>query len=131
MRSKKKCKECDNVLPAATKKCNKCGYVFFERRKRRLPKNLIDWKTLKPKQEIKLYGADYYKINEEETIDMSNNGKYTVVDIDEKGLVLYGKNGFCYQNMVNSGLCEAGFIRVIPKIGTVNVRGKTVQRDSK
>ena len=111
----KACPQCDTLCHISTKKCADCEYQFYTRRKRRTPKKLADWKTLKRGDKIKVFGGDYYKLGEL-IIDMSNSGIYFVEHITEEGVGMRGAGGYAFQNMVREGESPSGIIRVIPKI---------------
>lgn len=102
-------------MAAATKKCKGCGHSFFSVRKKKLSKAEFNWKELKRGDRIRIYGGDYCIIDDI-FIDMSHSGTFTVTGIDDQGLLLSGKMGFCYQNMVRDGKSPSGIVRVIPRI---------------
>lgn len=119
MRNIKKCPKCNKKLATAIKTCPKCSHSFFERRKKHAKFTEIEWTSLKKGDRIQLVSRDYFLKKGGEALDMGHSGKFTVMNVTENGMVLYGATGFCFQNMTFEGDSKAGFKVQPPKVGKI------------
>ncbi len=107
----KSCPQCASIVHTRTKFCE-CGYVFeFSYKKPSIPEKYkkwqeIDWKTLQRGSIIYVDSQDYWLDATQTKIHVGECGEYSVKEVRADGLLLHGKNGYCFQPMRDLGFQE-------------------------
>ena len=101
-KGKKTCDNCGELTGPRAYMCPKCQHPFVfavqskERKNTRLIRN-FNWKDLEKGDRIKATGGPYY-VSEGEFIPMGCRGRFTVMGIDDNGIIAYGakSGGWCH-----------------------------------
>lgn len=109
-KGKKSCEQCGTLTGPRAYMCPECNHPFVfavqskEKRTTRLIKN-FNWKELQVGDTIKSTGGPYY-VKGCDFIPMGYRGKYTVVRLDEEGIIAYStKGGYCHIYMGRDKQC--------------------------
>ncbi len=114
----RECPQCLLRIHTSLKRCI-CGHIFIQNRK--IPqkyKNFveIDWTEVAVKDKIYVENKNVW-IHDQSVLEMGESGEYSVKDIMNVGLLLFGKNGFYFQDMINFGFSDkTGILRKKPCI---------------
>lgn len=102
-RGQKLCGNCNKINGARSYVCKYCNNQFEIRakhnkliKKKKIKKYVdIDWRSLEKNDKIKLLGrsGNYHLNSNGDKTYLSDPGVYTIVSIDENGLVVYGNEG--------------------------------------
>ena len=100
-KGKKTCDNCGTLTGPRAYMCPSCQTPFMfavqskEKKNTKVIRN-FDWHELESGDKIKATGGPYY-VKGGEFIPMGYRGKFTVVSLDEKGIVGYSeKGGYCH-----------------------------------
>ena len=112
-RGQKLCKNCNNINGARAYICKHCNKEFeirgnnvkstkVKRKKKGFTKS-IDWKTIGRGDVIYVKGrtGNYYIGQDGDKTYTTDKGVYTVAEIKDNGLLVYGKRGYTYIYMGN------------------------------
>ena len=107
-RGQKLCKNCNGINGARSHVCKHCNAPFVKnttgdhvtktkRRKKRFKKysSIDNWQDLSRGENIKVirgYGSYYMNENGEKQY-LADGGIYSIISVDTKGLVVYGRDG--------------------------------------
>lgn len=100
-KGKKTCDNCGTLTGPRAYMCPNCNTPFSFKVQSREKKNTklirnFNWRELEPGDKIKSTGGPYY-VKGSDFIPMGYRGKYTVVNIDQEGIVAYSsKGGYCH-----------------------------------
>lgn len=107
-RGQKLCKNCNNINGARAYICKHCNKKFeirgdvvkkmkVKRKKKGFEKS-TDWKTIKLGDVIYVNGrtGNYYIGQDGDKTYTTDKGVYTVAEIKDNGLLVYGKRGYTY-----------------------------------
>lgn len=107
-RGQKLCKSCNNINGARAYICKHCNKEFevrgdvvkkikIKRKKKGFEKS-TDWKTIKKGDVIYVKGrtGNYYIGYDGDKTYTTDKGVYTVAEIKDNGLLVYGKRGYTY-----------------------------------
>lgn len=107
-RGQKLCKNCNNINGARAYICKHCNKEFevrgdvvkkikIKRKKKGFEKS-TDWKTIKKGDVIYVNGrtGNYYIGHDGDKTYTTDKGVYTVAEIKDNGLLVYGKRGYTY-----------------------------------
>ena len=100
-KGKKTCDNCGTLTGPRAYMCPNCNTPFAFKAQSREKKNTklirnFNWRELEPGDKIKSTGGPYY-VKGSDFIPMGYRGKYTVVNIDQEGIVAYSsKGGYCH-----------------------------------
>lgn len=109
-KGKKTCEKCGTLTGPRAYMCPSCStpFVFAAKSKERKNTRFIrdfNWKELEVGEKIKANGGPYY-VKGSDFIPMGYRGKFTVVSIDEEGIVGYSeKGGYCHIYMGRDKQC--------------------------
>lgn len=117
---KKVCVKCSSLNAISAKKCinEECGNPFFVKKEKAVNKDLLveDWTKLQKGEKVQVYSNDFFNDKNGISIDIGNSGRFTVINVTNTGLVMRGEHGFCFQDMLKSGISIAGFNVSPPRI---------------
>jgi len=107
-RGQKLCKNCNGINGARSHVCKHCNKAFevrgdtvqrmrIKRKKKGFEKS-TDWKTINKGDVIYINGrtGNYYIGQDGNRTYTTDKGVYTVADIKDNGLFVYGKRGYTY-----------------------------------
>lgn len=109
-KGKKTCDNCGTLTGPRAYMCPNCNTPFVFAAQSREKKNTrvireFNWRELEAGEKIKATGGPYY-VKGGEFIPMGYRGKFTVVSLDEKGIVGYSeKGGYCHIYMGRDKQC--------------------------
>ena len=100
----KSCSSCGFCTGPRAYVCPKCNTPFIFKVKSKEKKNTkiirnVNWKELVNGDIIKVNGGPYFMNKDGEYVPMGYRGKFVVEDIDDKGILAWGKSkfsGFCH-----------------------------------
>lgn len=120
---KKLCEKCKCENHPRVKIC-KCGnkFIFKNKSKNKQKFKKINWKDLVPGDKIKVKGGPYW-VGSSGKISMGYKGDYSVVGLDENGIIAYGigkNSGFCHIWMSDKVKNENKTIKIPHKIKKIN-----------
>jgi len=100
-KGKKTCDNCGTLTGPRAYMCPHCQTPFMfavqskEKKNTKVIRN-FDWRELEAGDKIKVTGGPYY-VKGGEFIPMGYRGKFTVVSLDDKGIIGYSeKGGYCH-----------------------------------
>ncbi len=112
-RGKKICDNCGTPAGPRALVCSNCGTKFTFKPKSREQKNTkvirnFNWKELENGDRIKVSGGPYWLSSEGEYIPMGCRGKFTVLGLDNNGIIAHGvkEGGFCHIYMGKDDQCS-------------------------
>jgi len=114
----KKCSSCGELAHPRVKVC-KCGNKFIFKIKKREKYRSVEWTELQKGDIIRVKGGPIWINSSGIKTSMGYKGKYTVVSVDQNGIVGYGidKNGgFCHIWMKGKVKKDNGIIKIPHKI---------------
>ena len=96
MKGQKTCPSCGKGTGPRAFSCS-CGHTFVFKAKSKEAKNTkiirdVNWRELVKGDRIKARGGSYY-VCKGEFIPMGANGKFTVCEIHDNGILAYGSDG--------------------------------------
>lgn len=110
-KGKKTCDKCGTMTGPRAYMCPNCNTPFVfavkskERRSTKIIKN-FDWRELQAGEKIKATGGPYF-VKGSDFIPMGYRGKFTVVSIDNQGIIAYSeKGGYCHIYMGRDKQCK-------------------------
>lgn len=110
MKGQKLCDSCGRGNGPRSYMCKYCNTPFVfkvqskEKRNTRLIKD-FNWRELEAGDKIKATGGPYY-VKGSDFIPMGYRGKFTVISIDDKGIIGYSeKGGYCHIYMGRDKQC--------------------------
>ena len=94
-KGKKICDNCGTPAGARALVCSNCGNKFAFKPKSKEQKNTkvirnFNWKELESGDKIKVSGGPYWLSSEGEYIPMGCRGKFTVLGLDNNGIIAHG-----------------------------------------
>lgn len=111
MKGQKICDNCGHGTGPRAYMCPKCQTPFMFAVKSKEKKNTrvireFDWRELEFGEKIKATGGPYY-VKGSDFIPMGYRGKFTVVSLDDNGIVGYSeKGGYCHIYMGKDKQCS-------------------------
>ena len=121
----KVCPNCNEANPARIRKCKKCEstFAFKIKKKKDRKEKISDWRELKTGDLIKVIGGPIFVDKEQNEIPMGYNGKFSVVSLDNNGIVAHGVDktcGFCHIWMGKEQTSPTGILRKPHKVYKIN-----------
>lgn len=110
MKGQKLCDNCGSGNGPRAYMCKSCNtpFVFKVQSKEKKSTKIIrafNWRDLETGEKIKATGGPYY-VKGSDFIPMGYRGKFTVISVDEQGIVGYSeKGGYCHIYMGNDKQC--------------------------
>jgi hypothetical protein len=109
-KGKKCCDKCGHCTGPRAYMCPECNhpFVFAVKSKERKNTRVIrefNWRELEAGEKIKATGGPYY-VKGSDFIPMGYRGKFTVMSVDEEGIIGYSdKGGYCHIYMGRDKQC--------------------------
>jgi len=130
-KGKKCCDKCGHCTGPRAYMCPECNhpFVFAVKSKERKNTRVIrefNWRELEAGEKIKATGGPYY-VKGSDFIPMGYRGKFTVMSVDEEGIIGYSdKGGYCHIYMGRDKQCpetkvwktKHRLVKLRPKIKT-------------
>lgn len=130
-KGKKCCDKCGHCTGPRAYMCPECNhpFVFAVKSKERKNTRVIrefNWRELEAGEKIKANGGPYY-VKGSDFIPMGYRGKFTVMSVDEEGIIGYSdKGGYCHIYMGRDKQCpetkvwktKHRLVKLKPKIKT-------------
>ena len=130
-KGKKCCDKCGHCTGPRAYMCPECNhpFVFSVKSKERKNTRVIrefNWRELEAGEKIKATGGPYY-VKGSDFIPMGYRGKFTVMSVDEEGIIGYSdKGGYCHIYMGRDKQCpetkvwktKHRLVKLKPKIKT-------------
>ena len=130
-KGKKCCDKCGHCTGPRAYMCPECNhpFVFAVKSKERKNTRVIrefNWRELEAGEKIKATGGPYY-VKGSDFIPMGYRGKFTVMSLDEEGIIGYSdKGGYCHIYMGRDKQCpetkvwktKHRLVKLKPKIKT-------------
>jgi len=130
-KGKKCCDKCGHCTGPRAYMCPECNhpFVFAVKSKERKNTRVIrefNWRELEAGEKIKATGGPYY-VKGSDFIPMGYRGKFTVMSVDEEGIIGYSdKGGYCHIYMGRDKQCpetkvwktKHRLVKLKPKIKT-------------
>lgn len=117
----KTCPKCGEKCAPRLRKCGKCGSVFAFKVKKKFHglSRVGDWKELQPGDHIRVSGGPVWIGKDLTETSMGYSGIYSVVSLDENGILARGIDkfsGYCHIWMGEEKKSDTGVIRRPHKI---------------
>ena len=109
-KGKKCCDKCGHCTGPRAYMCPECNHPFVFAVKSKEKKNTrvireFNWRELEAGEKIKATGGPYY-VKGSDFIPMGYRGKFTVMSVDEEGIIGYSdKGGYCHIYMGRDKQC--------------------------
>jgi hypothetical protein len=122
----KTCPNCGEKNPPRRRQCSKCETAFAFKVKKKKPKqsSVCDWRSLISGDYIKASGGPVWLDKDSNEMPMGYSGTYSVVGLDENGILALGKDktcGFCHIWMGDETVSESGIIKRPHKVFKLHV----------
>lgn len=113
----KSCKKCGELCHVSKRKCETCGFYFYELKGVIAPKKHyeINWEDARSRETVYVLSCDFWRSPDGENVGMSDSGEYLIIKVTSQGILAYNKHGYIFFDMINEGYN--------PKTGIT--RGKT------
>jgi ribosomal protein L40E len=123
------CSSCNEKNPGRVRRCKKCDNIFAFKVKKKNNKDkkekVSDWRELQKGDLIRVKGGPVFLDKGKSEIPMGYSGTFSVVNIDDNGIVAHGRDkycGYCHIWMGKEKVSASGILKKPHKIYKLNIK---------